>query len=127
MKIPNERIIDPKDGFGHFVLSCLTHLTPDLQGYLAKKSHTDGHNEVLLTIDEVEVPVEDVIVQWMNRYEAIVTERALEILRSKVDSIGEVMQEAKEEIDETLATVKEKVADSFDFSYNRWDDRFEKN
>jgi hypothetical protein len=124
MKVPNECIVDMEDGFGHFVLSCITHLPPEQRDSLAKNSRESGHNEVVLTIDGVEVPVKEVVTEWMKRYEAFTTERALNLLKDRMDSINNIFHDAKEEIDGSLRTVKEKVADAFNFSYDSWDDRF---
>lgn len=124
MEMPNERIIDMKDDFGHFVLSCIAHLPLEQRDSLAENSRKSGHNEVVLTIDGVEVPVEEVVTEWVERCDALITERALGLLKDKMDSVDSILQEAKGEIDGSLRTVKEKVAEAFDFTYDSWDDQF---
>lgn len=124
MEMPNERIIDMKDDFGHFVLSCIAHLPLEQRDSLAENSRKSGHNEVVLTIDGVEVPVEEVVTEWVERCDALITGRALNLMKDRMDSIDGILHNAKEEIDGSLRTVKEKVADAFNFSYDSWDDRF---
>jgi hypothetical protein len=126
MNLSNDRITDLTDTFGRFILNCLTHLTPEQQSTLAYKSRGSGGSEVTLTIDGIEVPVEQVIVKWVEWQEALLEERALNLLSDKMDSIKGILIDAQEEIDKSIINVKEKVAESFDFTYDSWDDRFVK-
>jgi hypothetical protein len=126
MKLSNNRITDLTDTFGRFVLESLTHLSPEQQEVLSKNSKVFGGNEISLSIDGIEVPVEQVIVKWVERQEDLLEERALNILSDKMESIKGVLIDAQEEIDQSVTKVKEKVAESFDFTYDSWNDGFVK-
>lgn len=114
MKVENSRITSIDDNLGRFVLNCFV-VNPALHSACPLGTPV----EVCLTVNGVEVDVEDVVNQWMQVCENNLTALAVKLIEDRMDPIQESLQELTElvnsEFNSRMAKIKwevEKLSDT---------------
>ena len=90
MKVPVKRIVSMDgDVFGHFLLSSVTLMWKDKY---VEVPNSDEY-EVTLTINGVELPVEEVFMEWHNKLESSVERRAEQLFAEKFREVGNILSD----------------------------------
>jgi hypothetical protein len=99
MKVTNSQICNQHDPVGRFALEWFV-VSPELQEVTPPGSDL----ELCLTVNGIEVPVGDVIKEWMRICDLSVTSRASELIEEKsenarvvFDNIANQLEQLKEE------------------------------
>jgi hypothetical protein len=99
MKVTNSQICKQHDPVGRFALECFV-VSPELQEAIPPGSDL----ELCLTVNGIEVSVEDVVKEWMRICDLSVTSRASELIEEKnetvriaFDNITNQLEELKEQ------------------------------
>ena len=113
MKVSKERIISMNgDVFGHFLLSAITVMR-DKQVEVPNPDEYD----VNLTINGVELPVEEVFMYWHNKLESSVEQRAEELFAEKFSDVGNILNNLAQTISTEMDDAKMEICSKLDVKY----------
>lgn len=114
MKINRNRIVSSYgDTFGHFLLGAMTVV-------MDKGIDVPNPDEydVTMTINGVDIPVEEVFMYWHDKIESSVDSRADKLFLNKFKDVKEIFSSLHESINEKVNEAKWQVADKL----NLWDE-----
>ena len=136
MKVSNRRVTSLNgDPLGRFILDCFVILDQKnknrvdkavelLEQELFEPTTPKDEYDVVLTIDGVEIDLEQVVNYWNEHQERTLNYRALELFNEKTDSIQNQMHETVSAVQEQFNDLKRSVAKQFETSYDPYDDTF---
>ncbi|QGT54836.1 hypothetical protein b23_0221 [Synechococcus phage B23] len=124
MKISRKSIIDDRSAIGHFILSAITEVRPEVYETIDRG---DDEFEVCMTFNGVEIPIDVVINKWVERNRQGINKAAVNLIAEKLDELHVKILQAEQEIQEKLSDLKSDIAESFNLQYNSWDDYFYEN
>lgn len=136
MKVSNRRVTSLNgDLLGQFILDCFVILNQKnknrvdkavelLEQELFEPTTPKDEYDVVLTIDGVEIDLEQVVNYWNEHQERTLNYRALELFKEKTDSIENQMHETVSAVQEQFNNLKMSVAEKFGTSYDPYEDTF---
>ena len=136
MKVSNRRVTSLNgDPLGRFILDCFVILDQKnknrvdkavelLEQKLFEPTTPKDEYDVVLTIDGVEIDLEQVVNYWNKHQERTLNYRALELFKEKTDSIENQMRETISAVQEQFNDLKMSVAEKFGTSYDPYEDTF---
>ena len=116
MKIHKNRIISMNgDVFGHFILNAFALMNskkikfanPDIEEY-----------DVSLTINGVEIPVEEVIMSWHNKLDNSVEYRSEQLFYEKFNDVEEIYSNLADEIRIMMNKAQLEICNKLNIEYN---------
>jgi hypothetical protein len=115
MKVPRDRIVSMNgDVFGHFLLSAITVIRMEKQVEVPNPDEYD----VTLTLNGVELPVEEVSMAWHNELDNSVEHRAKQLFAEKIQDVRNIFSDLAQDLDTEMETAKEKICNKL----NLWGD-----
>ena len=103
------------DVFGHFILHTIA-LMGD-KGYKIANPDIEEY-DVSLTINGVEIPVEEVIMSWHDKLDNSVEYRAKFLLNEKFSDVVDICSDLVDTIKENMETVNLKICNRFNIENN---------
>lgn len=115
MKVSRNRIIyshTSSDVFGHFLLEVITMMS-------SKNVELPNPEEydVTLTVNGVEVEVEEVIMYWYDKLDTCVDRRANEMFAKKFRNVSGILEDFADTIKEEMDDAKRKICDRLNIDY----------
>ena len=113
MNVSRNRIVSMDgDAFGHFLLYAITMMM-DRGVELTNPDEYD----VNLTINGVELPVEEVFMYWHNKLESNVEQRAEELFAEKFSDVGNILNNLAQTICIEMDDAKMEICSKLDVKY----------
>jgi hypothetical protein len=113
MKVPITRIVSLNgDVFGHFLLSAIT-VAADKNMELP---NPDEYN-VTLTINGIEMPVEEVFIHWHNKLDRSVELRAEQLFAEKFRDVRDIFWDLTQTISAEMGDAKVKICNKLNLEY----------
>lgn len=117
MKLSRNRIVDIKgDVFGHFLLSALSEVMNE-----GMKVPNPEEYDVNLTVNGVELPVEQVFMNWHNKLEESVERRAEELFKEKFRDVNFIFEDLAQSISTQMDEAKYSICNKLNLEYNPYD------
>lgn len=115
MDINKNRIISlDGDVFGHFILSALALMNN--KGVEIGNPDTEQYN-ITLTINGVELPVEEVIMSWHDKIEGSVDRRVECLFNEKFSDVRDIYNDLVATISENMDAAKLKICSKMNIEY----------
>lgn len=113
MKVPRKRIVSMNgDVFGHFLLSAIT-IMMDKGVELTNPDEYD----VNLTVNGVELPVEEVFMYWHDKLNSSVDQRAEELFAEKFRDVGKILNDFAQTISIEMDNAKMEICNKLNLKY----------
>ena len=100
------------DVFGHFLLCTITMMM-DKGVELTNPDEYD----VNLTVNGVELPVEEVFMRWHNKLDSSVERRAEELFAEKFRNVGNILNDLAQTISIEMDDAKVQICNNLDLEY----------
>lgn len=117
MNIHKNRIISMDgDVFGHFILNAFSLMNN--KGFELADPDTEQYN-VTLTINGIELPVEEVVMSWHDKIEGSVDHRVECLFNEKFSDVRDIYSDLADTIRENMEDAKLKICNKLDIDYIR--------
>lgn len=114
MKIPRNRIVSMNgDVFGHFLLSAMTVM-------MKKQVEVPNPDEydVTLTVNGVELPVEEVFMNWHDKLDKSVERRAEQLFAEKFRDVRYILSDLSQTLSNEMDEAKVEICSKLDLDYD---------
>lgn len=117
MKLSRNRIVSlDGDVFGYFLLSAISVAMNEGVEFPNPEEY-----DVTLTINGVELPVEQVFMNWHNKLDESVERRAEELFKEKFHGVKSIFEDLAQSIGIQMDEAKYNICNKLNLEYNPYD------